>query len=54
MVAIAKGTLGVAFVALLVWFKWKQVKETYEKRDLGDGGIRTLFGSSAKSKQPTR
>jgi hypothetical protein len=47
IVEIGKGALIVATVALFAWLKWRQAKRNYE-RDLGEGGIRTLFGCSKK------
>jgi hypothetical protein len=39
--------------ALACWAKWQQLKRTHEK-DLGDGGIQTLFGSNSDKSSPPR
>ncbi len=40
--------LASAVVAAFVWLKWQQIKHIYG-RDLGDGGVQTLFGSRRDS-----
>lgn len=49
IVGVAKGVVIVAVVALFASLKWSQAKRLYE-RDLGDGGIRTLFGASGEKR----
>jgi len=39
--------LGIALAALLIWSKWRMLKNVYSK-NLGDGGIQTLFEKDSK------
>jgi hypothetical protein len=45
---IAKAFLVLALVAFFVWMKWQQAKRGFD-RDLGDGGLQTLFGSEKEA-----
>jgi len=36
------GLLGIAFIALFVYVKWRHWDNRY--KGLGDGGIQTIFG----------